>query len=93
MPPLSSLARQAGCALARAPKSTELQEQLLPHAAAWEAPHCPSEGLRQCPSHRWGVMGCNSPAVLAATMTCRAVTHRWRHHWEQQLLSSQPLSL
>lgn len=79
MPPLSSLARQAGCALARAPKSTELQEELLPHAAAaWEAPHCPSEGLghRQYPSHRWGVVGC-SPAVLAATMSCRAVAHGW----------------
>lgn len=46
MPPLSSLARWAGCALARAPKSTELQEQLLPHTAAWEASHCPSEGPR-----------------------------------------------
>lgn len=78
MPPLSSLARRAGCALARAPKSTKLQEELLPHAAAWEAPHCPSEELRhgQYPSHRWGAMGC-SPAVLAATMSCRAVAHGW----------------
>lgn len=44
MPPLSSLARWAGCALARAPKSTELQEQLLPHTAAWEAPTAPRRG-------------------------------------------------
>lgn len=76
VPPLSSLARRAGCALARAPKSTELQEQLLPHTAVWEAFHCPSEGPRhrQCPSPSQGVKGC-SPAGLAATTRCRAVTH------------------
>lgn len=51
--------------------------------------HCPSEGPRhrQYPSHRRGVTGC-SPAVLAATTSCRAVTHGWRSLGAAPLLTA-----